>query len=186
MKNSQITEILNKDKIDSDTWNQVLPIVYHQLKKIARNVKFGHKKQDNLNTTSLVHEAFIKIQNHNKLSINGTKHFYLLAAKAMRQILVDSARANLASKRTPDESTNSEEDFILKINDQITSADQLLEIDQTLNKLEKLNSQLSDIVINHFYGGYTFKQISEMSDVSERTVIRNWKKAKAYIYSQVS
>ncbi|HHL31428.1 MAG TPA: hypothetical protein ENJ41_02505, partial [Oceanospirillales bacterium] len=72
MKAIQITEILNKDKIDAETWNQVLPIVYNQLKMIARNVKFGHRKQQNLNTTSLVHEAYIKMKNHKALSVQGT------------------------------------------------------------------------------------------------------------------
>lgn len=183
---SQLTEILNKENIDSDTWNQILPIVYNQLKSIARNVKFGHKKQENLNTTSLVHEAYIKLQKNKKLNIDGTKHFYRLAAMAMRQILVDTARAKLTKKRSQEKESGSAERFILEINQQVISFSEILEIDKALNNLEELSPRLADVVINHFYGGYTFEQIGQMSNVSKRTVIRDWKKAKAFIYSQLN
>ena len=186
MQEAQITEILNKDKIDSDTWNKILPIVYKQLKAIARNVKFGHKKQENLNTTSLVHEAYIKLQKNQNLTIEGTKHFYKLAALAMRQILVDTARANLSKKRSKEIGEDDEQTHILAINNQVTTASEIIEIDYALTQLEKLNPRLADVVINHFYGGYTFEQISEMSQISKRTVVRDWKKAKAFIFSQIN
>ncbi len=185
MQVSQITEILNKEKIDSDAWNQILPIVYNQLKSIARNVKFGHKKQQNLNTTSLVHEAYIKLQKNESLNIEGTKHFYRLAAMAMRQILVDSARSKLRKKRSKEENSSDEQDYLLEINQQVTSANEIIEIDKALVKLESLNPRLAEIVTNHFYGGYTFEQIGDMLEISKRTVIRDWKKAKAFIFSQL-
>jgi RNA polymerase sigma factor (TIGR02999 family) len=184
MQVAQITKILNKNSINNNTWNEILPIVYNQLKVIARNVKFGHKKQQNLNTTSLVHEAYIKMQKHEKLNIEGTKHFYRLAAMAMRQILVDAARAKLRIKRQQDEPENRE--LTLEINQQIHSSNEIIEIDKALSNLEELNPRLAEIVVNHFYGGYTFDQIGEMLNISKRTALRDWKKAKAFIFAQLT
>ena len=189
MQSVQITEILNKEKIDSDTWNQILPIVYNQLKAIARNVKFGHQANENLNTTSLVHEAYMKLQKNNNLNVEGTKHFYSLAAMAMRQILVDAARSKLRKKRTKEDTSqdeDGEQNFILEINSQVTTSNEIIEIDKALTCLEDLNPRLAEVVIYHFYGGYTFEQIGEMTNLSKRTVIRDWKKAKAFIFSQLN
>lgn len=171
--------------MDARTWDEILPIVYHQLKSLARSVKHQHKQSLTLNTTSLVHEAYIKLGKSNRLDINGTRHFYQLAAKAMRQILVDNARANLAQKRTPSDSTDTQEEYLLQIDDRVTSEGEIIEIDKALQNLEKLDSQLAEIVIYHFYGGYTLVQVSEMLGLSQRTTMRYWDKAKAYIYSQL-
>jgi len=186
MQAKQITEILNKGKIDPETWNKILPIVYQQLKAIARNVKFGHKEQANLNTTSLVHEAYIKLQKNQNLTVQGTNHFYRLAAMAMRQILVDNARAQLRKKRKKEDVPNDTHGFILEINNQVITSQKIIEIDKALTSLEDLSPRLADVVISHFYGGYTFEQIGQISNRSKRTVIRDWKKAKAFIFAQLN
>lgn len=171
--------------MDGNTWDEILPIVYNQLKILARGVKHQHKKNLTLNTTSLVHEAYLKLEKGSKFNINGTRHFYQLAARAMRQILVDNARAKLAKKRSKNNSDQTEEEYFLEINNQVTSAEEVVEIDKALENLEKLDAQLAQIVTYHFYGGYTFVQIAEMLDISERTTLRYWEKARAYIYSQL-
>lgn len=186
MKAAQLTEILNRENIDENTWNQIFPIVYQQMKVLAKNVKFGHKKNTVLNTTSLVHEAYIKLQNNKSLNVEGSKHFYKLAALAMRQIMLDTARAGQTAKRTKPEHDNEEEQFVIEINNQVTSPSELIEIDMSLTNLEEFNPRLAEIVIHHFYGGYTFEKIAEMLDISKRTAIRDWKKAKAFIFTQLN
>lgn len=186
MNAGNITKLLNNSSIDSDTWDEILPIIYHQLKSLARSVKYSHKSNLTLNTTSLVHEAYIKLGKNNHLNIDGTRHFYQLAAQAMRQILVDNARAKLAIKRTPTDEYDNQDDYFLEINNQVTSANEIMEIDRALTKLEKLDAQLANIVIYHFYGGYTFVQIAEIMGLSERTTMRYWDKAKAFIYAQLN
>lgn len=185
MQTAQITKLLNNSSLDKETWGEILPLVYHQLKTLARSVKYQHKSNLTLNTTSLVHEAYIKLGKNNQLSVDGTRHFYQLAAQSMRQILVDNARAKLSQKRTPTDEHDSQEEYFLEIDNQVTSANEIMEIDKALINLEKLDSQLSNIVVYHFYGGYTFLQIADMLDLSERTIMRNWHKAKAYIYAQL-
>lgn len=186
MKAAQLTEILNKENIDDNTWNQIFPIVYQQMKVLAHNVKFGHKNNNNLNTTSLVHEAYIKLQSNKNLNVDGTKHFYRLAALAMRQIMLDTARANQAHKRNNPDQKVDEQQFAIEINNQVTSSGEIIEIDMALKKLEELSPRLADIVINHFYGGFTFEQIGEMLNISKRTAIRDWKKAKSFIFAQLN
>lgn len=185
MQAAKITKLLNSTTIDEDTWDAVLPLVYNQLKALARNVKYKHKSNLTLNTTSLVHEAYIKLGKDDHLNIDGTRHFYQLAAQSMRQILVDNARAKLSKKRTPTDTYETQEDYFLEIDNQVTSASEIMEIDTALQNLEKLDSQLASIVVYHFYGGYTFVQIADLLDLSERTTMRYWDKAKAYIYSQL-
>lgn len=186
MQLAQITKILNTSSLDSNTWDKILPIVYNQLKTLARNVKHQHKKNLTLNTTSLVHEAYLKLEKGSKFNISGTRHFYQLAARAMRQILVDNARSKLAQKRTATDDNITEEEYFLEINNQVTSAQEIIEIDKALEDLEKLDKQLAEIVTYHFYGGYTFVQIAQMINLSERTTMRYWEKARAFIYSQLN
>jgi len=185
MQAVQITKLLNNSSINSETWDEILPIVYNQLKVLARSVKCKHKKNLTLNTTSLVHEAYLKLEKSNKFNVNGTRHFYQLAARAMRQILVDNARAKLTQKRSKNETSQTEEEYFLEINNQVISAEEIMGIDKALESLEQLDKQLAEIVTYHFYGGYTFIQIGKMLDLSERTTMRYWEKARAYIYSQL-
>lgn len=185
MKSTQVTELLNKANIDQDAWESIFPIVYNQLKLLARNVKFNHKKNQNLNTTSLVHEAYIKMKKGNKLNINGSKHFYRIAAQAMRQILVDTARKENSLKRQSNNNSQSTQEYKAELNRNMTSANEVLEIDKVLTQLQVFNSRLADVVIYHFYGGYSFVQIAEIMDLSERTVLRDWKKAKVFIHTQI-
>jgi len=185
MQAAQITKILNNSNLNADTWDEILPIVYSQLKSLARSVKYKHKSNLTLNTTSLVHEAYIKLGKNDRLNIDGTRHFYQLAAQSMRQILVDNARTKLSQKRTPTDELETQEEYFLEIDNQVTSAGEIMEIDKALESLEKLDSQLASIVVYHFYGGYTFVQIADMLALSERTTMRYWEKARAYIYAQL-
>ncbi len=186
MQPSKLTELLNKVDIDQDTWESILPIVYNQLKILARNVKFKHKKNLNLNTTSLVHEAYMKIKRNNQLNVNGSKHFYRIAAQAMRQILVDAARKEGAQKRMDNANSQNTQEHNIEINSRMASANEVLEIDEALNNLQEFNPRLADIVTCHFYGGYSFVQISEIMGLSKSTVMRDWKKARAFIYAQLN
>lgn len=180
--NAEITHLLNNSEIDQHTWDDILPIVYKQLKMMAHNIRAAHKKDNFLNTTSLVHEAFIKIQKNNKLNIKGTKHFYHVAALAMRQIITDTARSKLTAKR--DGVEYNLDDVALSIEDnQTRSITEILEIDNALDLLREMSPRLADIVTYHFFAGYSFIEVADLLDISESTVIRDWKKARAWLYA---
>ncbi|MFK8011991.1 MAG: ECF-type sigma factor [Marinicellaceae bacterium] len=184
-KSSELTYLLNQENINPENWDHILPIVYKQLKVMAHNIKSNHKKDEFLNTTSLVHEAFIKIQKNNKLNIKGTKHFYHVAALAMRQIITDTARARLTAKRKGIESSLDGDQVIQLSDNKGSSINEILEIDKALNKLKKLSPRLSDIVTYHFFAGYSFIEVAELLDISESTVIRDWKKARAWLFASL-
>ena len=181
----QITQWLNQEQIDEKSWNQVLPLVYHQLKHLARKVKSDNKATPTLNTTALVHDVYIKIKKNAHLSITGTQHFYRIAAQAMRQIITDAARAKLSNKRKG-QAVEWEDEFVISLVEQTgTSANELIAIDHALTQLKSIDSNKASIVELHFFAGYSFEHIATMLEVSESTVFREWKKARAWLYSQL-
>ncbi|MCB1582929.1 MAG: sigma-70 family RNA polymerase sigma factor [Xanthomonadales bacterium] len=177
---------MNQHELTPDSWEQVLPIVYQQLKHLARKVKSNHRSGETLNTTALVHDVYLKIKNHGNLSVQGRKHFYRLAAQAMRQILIDAARAKLTSKRQTQLVEWDDEFSVILMEKPGTTAPELLAIDEALNALKQVDEKLVQIVELHFFAGYGFAEIAKIMDISESTVYREWKKARAWLYAQLS
>lgn len=183
---SDLTQYLNKSTISNDDWQKVWLIVYQQLKRLARQVKSNHRVSETLNTTSLVHDVFLKFQKNQVLNVEGKKHFYRMAARAMRQILIDAARAKLTNKRKAS-LVEWDDEFSISLQDQKgTSASDLLAIDAALNALKKSDETLVEIIELHFFTGYTFAEIATILGVSESTVYREWKKARAWLYAYIN
>ncbi len=179
---SEITSFLNQHDLGQDAWEQILPLVYKQLKNLARQVKSNHRSSNTLNTTALVHDVYLKIKKHGQLNVQGTQHFYRLAAQAMRQILIDAARAKLSAKRQAQVVEWDDEFTITLLEKPGTTAADLVSIDEALNELKVMDEKLAQIVELHFFGGYGFAQIAEILEVSESTVYRDWKSARAWLY----
>ncbi len=183
---ADITTFLNQHELDQDAWEQILPIVYQQLKHLARQVKSNHQSGQTLNTTALVHDVYIKIKRNGNLNVQGSKHFYRLAAQAMRQILIDAARAKLTAKRQAQVVEWEDEFTITLLEKPGTSAADLLAIDEALSELKQMDEQLVQIVELHFFAGYGFAQIAEILGISESTIYRDWKKARAWLYAYLN
>ncbi|WP_395373652.1 ECF-type sigma factor [Marinicella sp. W31] len=181
-----LTVLLNKVTEEESTWNDVLPIVYHQLKAMAHRVKSEHQSGQTLNTTALVHDAFIKIKKHGQLSIQGRQHFYRIAAQCIRQLLVDAARARMAGKRSGERITLDEAIELPRLNHQETSALEIIDIDAALKQLKQHSPRLVQIVEGHFFAGYSFTEVADILNVSESTVMRDWKKARAWLYAHLN
>ncbi len=182
---NQITQFLNQNDLDDSAWEQVLPIVYKQLKHLARKIKADHKASPTLNTTALVHDVYLKIKKSGSLNIQGRKHFYRLAAKAMRQILIDAARAKQTGKRAG-HVVEWEDDLAISIHDHPNcSNDDLLVIDQALIQLNSIDPKMVELIELHFFAGYGFAQVAEIMETSESTVFRMWKKARALLYAHI-
>ncbi len=181
----KITDILNRGQLNADDLQQVLPIIYQQLKHMARKVKSDHRHQATLNTTALVHDMYLKVSRNQALSVESSRHFYRIAAKAMRQILIDAARARLASKRQRDDLVWGETVQLQGVAQDAAGASQLLEIHRALETLHDLDVRLAQIVELHFFAGYTFKRIAQLLHTSESTVMRDWRKARAWLYAQL-
>lgn len=167
---------------DREAYKQLFPIVYDNLRRIARNQLNQESNNHTLNKTALVHESYIKLIEYTDIDWQNRGHFYAIAAKAMRRILTDYARKKTAAKRgggaahlTLDEHTS---DFNAQ-------ALELVGVDEALTELEKLNERLSKIVELHFYAGLSMEETGKVLGMSRSTVNRDWVKARTWLYGKL-
>jgi RNA polymerase sigma factor (TIGR02999 family) len=158
--------------------------VYGELKVIARKQRAGAHAAT-LNTTALVHEAYLKLWHPDGRPLQGRVHFFALAAKAMRQIVMDHARAKLTGKRGRDEIDFVELDVAFDISDGKLSPEELLVVDRALTELERAEPSLAELVELRYFAGLSLPDIALLREVSARTLNRDWRRAKAELYVQL-
>ena len=175
----EITQLHSKSEDgDKQLYDKLYGRVYDQLKKVAHNIKFHNSDQQTLNTTALVHESYLKLVNNKAISWESRKHFYSLAAKAIRQILIDSARKKKARKRSP--GVHESQPALLP-----DSAYDVEALEHALRKMEMKYSTVSKIVEYRFYAGLTIKETAELLNISPATVKRNWAMGKMWLYREI-
>ena len=169
---------------DSRALERLTPLIYEELRNRARRYMRREREGHTLQATAVVHEAFVKLVEMN-VSWQDRAHFFAVAARQMRRILVDQAKARSPSKRGGT-TTNSVEDVDTIDLGPITSGEiDLLEIDDALERLAGHNPRLADIVELHYFGGLTYQELSETLKISEATVDRELRLAKAWILNQI-
>ena len=157
--------------------------VYDELKQLARK-QLAASSGNTLNTTALVHEAYLKLAQPDARHLHGRVHFFALAAKAMRQIVIDHARARLAEKRGG-QMQMVEFDQAMGVADNAKAADELLRVDSALASLETEEPKLAQLVEWRFFAGLGVAEIAALQNTSERTVNRDWRLAKARLYGML-
>lgn len=157
--------------------------VYAELKQLARMQLAG--ASSTLNTTSLVHEVYLKLVRPHGVDLHGRAHFFALAAKAMRQIVIDRARARVTEKRGGENVQMVSLDEAAGIADAELDPDELLRLDQALSKLESDEPRLSELVELRFFAGLAVAEIAALREVSERTLNRDWRRAKAHLHASL-
>lgn len=166
---------------DAVALSQAFEAAYNELRRLARHQLRRLRPGQTLTTTSLVHEAFVKLV-HGAVETQDKTHFLSLAARAMRQILVDYARQRGRLKRGGDWRAITFDGESIPVQ---TLADEMLGIDRALARLESLDEQLARIVEWRFFGGMTEGEVAEMLGVTERTVRRYWQRARAFLYREL-
>jgi len=166
--------------------NQLLPLIYNQLHKLASQQRYFRRKDYTLNTTALVHEAYIKLINHPDPSWENRTHFFRVAAKAMRQILVDYAKRRQTAKRGGDEpkiSLNQTYEFPLEERIELSDArtEEMLAVDEALGRLAAFDERLGQIVELRYFAGFTIPETAEALSLSPTTVKREWTTARAWL-----
>lgn len=156
--------------------------VYDELKRLARKQLAG-AAAPTLNTTGLVHEAYLKLAAPDGRNLHGRVHFFALAAKAMRQIVIDHARARLTAKRGGEHLHVVELDDALGVADSELGPDELLRLDSAMAQLEAEEPRLAQLVELRFFAGLGIGEIALLQAVSERTLNRDWRRAKAQLYA---
>lgn len=164
---------------DHQALTQLMPMVYRKLKDIARYQLRGQRRLDHVQTTSLVHEAYLRILDLSRLSWQDRAHFFAMSSRLMRRILVDQARQRTSAKRgggkehiPVDDQTPAPQDH---------QAEELLQLDAALRELTKHDEQLASIVELRFFGGLTREEIAEAMGISSATANRRWRTARAWL-----
>lgn len=156
----------------------LLPIVYDELRLLARGYLQRERANHTLQATALVHEAYIRLVDQTTATWQNRAHFFGAAARAMRRILVDYARRHRAAKRSGNWQKVELNEALLPPADEGVD---LVELDEALQQLAKLNPQHSQIVELRFFGGLTIEEAAEVLGVSPRTVKRAWRAARAWL-----
>lgn len=181
---SEITQILQDWNDGNEAAKEkLLPFVYDELKRQARKMMSSERKDHTLQATALVHEAFLKLDQQAGIDWKNRSHFFGIASRLMRQILIDHARQHGSAKRGSRAIHFSLDDVQVPVEDR---ADSLLVLNDVLDRLEKLDEQQAKIVEMRFFGGMNNTEIAEAIDISERTVSREWQAAKLWLYRELN
>jgi RNA polymerase sigma factor (TIGR02999 family) len=156
----------------------LMPLVYDELRLLARSYLRRETPGHTLQATSLVHEAYLRLVDQGTVTARTRSHFFSLAAQVMRRILVDHARRARAEKRGGEWARLEFDEGLLASN--ARSVD-LVALDDALRDLAELNPEHSQIVELRFFGGMTNEEVAEVLDVSERTVKRGWRTARVWL-----
>lgn len=167
---------------DSKAINELVGVVYNQLKHMAHrytNKDHGHYT---MNTTGLVHEAYIQLMGQHNKDFNNRAHFYAIMSTCMRRVLLENIRNRQAIKRGGDRAQVDLDESMLQGEKDL---DQILSVDQALNKLIEFDPDLAKLVEYRYFGGMTLEEIAEVSNKSLSTVKREWRLAKSWLYSEL-
>ncbi|MGZ3199221.1 MAG: ECF-type sigma factor [Croceibacterium sp.] len=161
---------------DKEASGQAFSLLYDDLRRLARSRLRQHQTMTSLNTTSLVHESYLRMIGAQSLPVEDRQHFFAYAARVMRSVIVDFARARRAERR------GGEADHIVldtSISGQIAAPENdVMRVHEALETLEQADPRLARVVEMRYFGGLTEPEIAEVLGVSERTVRRDWEKAR--------
>jgi RNA polymerase sigma factor (TIGR02999 family) len=167
---------------DQSALDRLFPLVYGELRQRAHRQLAGHRSGDTLVTTALVHEAYLKLTGSAHQTYQDRIHFFAVASRAMRQILVDYARRHAAAKRGSGAQRSSLDPDALP---DPGRAEELLALDEALAELERLDERLGRVVELRFFGGLSVEETGDALGVSPRTIKRDWRKARAFLYQTI-
>jgi RNA polymerase sigma factor (TIGR02999 family) len=162
---------------------QLLPLIYNELRHLAHNFLYRERPGHTLQTTALVHEAYLKLIDQRDAHWQNRAHFFAIAAQAMRRILIDSARKHAAAKRGGGAEKVSL-DQAAEISLEPDSS--LLALDEALNALAEIDPQQSRIIELRYFGGLTIEETAEVLKTSPATVKREWAMARAWLYQAMT
>lgn len=181
---ADVTQIL-QDWSDGnqDASSRLMPLVYEELRRLARDYLRRERSDHTLQATALVHEAYLRMVPENNVTWQNRAHFYGIAARLMRRILVDHARAHNAAKRG-----GLQEKFALDEARDLPApgATDLVALDGALENFAKSYPRKSEVVELKFFGGLDANEIAEVLQVSEKTVLRDWSFAKLWLCRELS
>lgn len=183
---TDVTRILNAiEQGDAQAADELLPLIYEELRVLAAQ-KLSHERPgQTLQATALVHEAYIRLVKGGDQDWQSRGHFFKAAAEAMRRILIENARRKRTSKRGGDQKRVGLSESILTGKD-YTALDEIIALDEALEKLERKEQLKADLIKLRFYAGLTIEQSAKSLGISLTTAKTHWAYARAWLLREVS
>jgi RNA polymerase sigma-70 factor (ECF subfamily) len=161
---------------------RLMPLVYEELKRLARTYMRGERRDHTLQTTALVHEAYLKLVRQETVHWQGRSHFFGIAGQLMRRVLVDHARGHLRQKRGG-------ATVVLPLDEALVfspeHSEELLKLDEALDRLAQVDARQSRVVELRFFAGLSVEETADSLGVSPKTVKRDWAVAKAWLHAEL-
>ncbi|MGF1671203.1 MAG: sigma-70 family RNA polymerase sigma factor [Balneolaceae bacterium] len=180
----EITQLLVKvSSGDKEAYNSLYPLVYEKLRILAQKQLSREYSDHTLCKTELVHEAYEKMIDQSGVDFNDRAHFFAIAARSMRQILVDYARKKKTAKRGGE---FSKIDIDIENLQTDEHADQILRLNETLNELKDLDERICTVVELRFFGGLSIDETADVLNISTSTVNRDWLKARGWLHQKLN
>lgn len=180
----EITELLNEwSNGDELALEELMPLVYGELRKMARRYMYKKEVGHTLQPTALIHEVYLKLVKQDNQNWENRTHFFGVASKAMRHILVDYLRNRNNLKRGGNSEKVEFDESIIVSNERAVG---LIELDEALNKLSKLNERKSRVVELKYFGGLDNEEMAKVLKVSTKTIIRDWQFARSWLLRELS
>ena len=183
MRPSEVTELLiDWRNGDRNALDKLMPVVYEELRRLAKRYMAAERPGHTLQTTALVNEAYCKLLNHNQMQWQNRAHFFAIAAQIMRRLLVDHARTRRYAKRGGGARAVSLDEVALVT--EARAAD-LLALDEALSRLTGFDPRKGEIVELRYFGGLSVEEVADVLAVSPITIKREWLKAKAWLQREL-
>jgi RNA polymerase sigma-70 factor (ECF subfamily) len=168
---------------DHEALNRMVPLVYSELRRIAHRRLQAQPLEHSLQTTALIHEAYLRLAESTNLSFNDRAHFLAVCAQVFRRILVDFARSRAALKRGGGE-------YKLQVDDEmdvgVATPTDVVRLNDALEELASIDPRKAKVIEMRFFGGLSVEESAEALDVSRITVLRDWRMARAWLRSALS
>lgn len=164
---------------DRNAFDHIFGVVYEELRQAAHQRLLRHRPGETLNTTALVHEAYLRLVDHSRVRWGDRAHFLALASRAMRYVLIDHSRARMAQKRAGREQQVPLD--AVQVAEETSAAD-LLSLNEALDQLSRYSPRLGQLIEYRFFGGLTHEEIAEIMEVSVPTVKRDWARARTWLF----
>jgi RNA polymerase sigma factor (TIGR02999 family) len=168
---------------DRERFDEQFSLVYEELRRLASGV-LRHEQNGKLTPTTLVHEAWIKLVHSPQIAGTSPLHFRRIAARAMRQVLVDSARKRNAEMRRDGEMLVTFDEFVPGLRS-LASPKDILALDSALDDLARISERQAKLVEGRFFGGLEIPELAELLQISESTVSREWRAARAWLAVEI-
>jgi RNA polymerase sigma-70 factor (ECF subfamily) len=180
---AEVTQLLTAwGKGNRAALDQLMPLVYGELHRMASRHMSAQSPAHTLQTTALINEAYLRLAGDAGRDWENRDHFFRIAARAMRQVLVDHARRETASKRGGEKRNLTLDEALIVSNERLAS---IVALDDALTDLGKLSPRQSEVVELKYFGGLSIEEMAKLLRISPETVMRDWRAARAWLHTQL-